>query len=198
MRTIVLTSTVVIAGLAWSLFNQGSAPDGPKPAASQLSPIFTPAHGSVGQAFRHFFGIEPEPVQPIPYPHDIHIEKVKLTCKDCHASAAEGPVAGFPSVTACMSCHLFFATEKPSIQALAAYNERGEEPPWQRVYGWPDEAHVRFNHAPHIRAQVECTTCHGDVDQMSVAERVVEHSMGFCIQCHQETAASNECMTCHY
>lgn len=185
--------------LAWSVLSRDTTPDGSGPPVSPPpSPVFTPAHTTVGQAFRHFFGIRTEPVQPIPYPHDIHIEEVELSCKDCHAGAEEGPVAGFPSVKACMGCHLFFETDKPSIQELAAYNERGEEPPWQRVYGWPHEAHVRFNHAPHIRAEMECRACHGDVEQMEVAERAVEHTMGFCVQCHDATGASNECMTCHY
>ena len=39
---------------------------------------------------------------------------------------------------------------------------RAIEIPWQRVYGFTREAHVRFNHAPHIRASVDCSTCHGD------------------------------------
>jgi hypothetical protein len=97
-----------------------------------------------------------------------------------------------------MTCHEFIATDRPEIQKLAAYNSRGEDIPWQRVYGWNEEAHVRFNHAPHIRAEVSCATCHGDVAQMTDAKRVVNHSMGFCVQCHAERQVSNDCLTCHY
>ena len=43
--------------------------------------------------------------------------------------------------------------------------EKGIDLAWQRVYGFTREAHVRFNHAPHIRAKVECATCHGDIAQ---------------------------------
>jgi len=57
---------------------------------------------------------------------------------------------------------------------------------------------VRFNHAPHVRAKVECATCHGDVAKQTVAERVVDHTMGFCVSCHQAKKASNDCLTCHY
>ena len=57
---------------------------------------------------------------------------------------------------------------------------------------------MRFNHAPHIRASVDCATCHGDVSQMSVAEHAVDHSMGFCVNCHREKKASNDCLTCHF
>ena len=105
----------------------------------------------------------------------------------------------FPAtVKDCMVCHQAIATDKPEIMKVAAYEMRGEEIPWQRVYGWTDEAHVRFNHAPHIRAEVQCSTCHGDIPQMTVARRVVDHTMGFCVSCHQERKVSNDCVTCHY
>ena len=57
---------------------------------------------------------------------------------------------------------------------------------------------VKFNHAPHIRANVECATCHGDVAQQTVAQRSVEHTMGFCVNCHNERQASVDCLTCHF
>jgi len=31
------------------------------------------------------------------------------------------------------------------------------------VFDYTPEAHVRFNHAPHIRAKVDCATCHGPI-----------------------------------
>jgi hypothetical protein len=86
----------------------------------------------------------------------------------------------------------------PRIQSLRDHAKRGEDMPWQRVYGFFEESHVRFNHAPHIRAGVDCAMCHGDLTQMTVAQRVVNHTMGFCINCHKQKAASNDCLTCHY
>ena len=130
--------------------------------------------------------------------NNANIEKAKLECDFCHAAVAKGPAASIPGVKDCMVCHQAIATDKPEIQKVAAYEQRGEEIPWQRVYGWNEEAHVRFNHAPHIRAEVQCSTCHGDVPQMTVARRVVDHTMGFCTSCHQERKVSNDCLTCHY
>jgi hypothetical protein len=75
---------------------------------------------------------------------------------------------------------------------------RGEEIPWARVYDYSPSAHLRFNHAPHIRAGVTCANCHGDVAQQTVAERVVDLTMGYCIDCHQERQASVDCLTCHF
>ena len=76
-----------------------------------------------------------------------------------------------------MICHSQIATDKPLIQEVTAYADKGIEIPWQRVYGFTHESHVRFNHAPHIRASVDCATCHGDLNNQTVAERVVDHNM---------------------
>lgn len=170
-----------------------AAPPPPDPAT-----VFTPARASFGAAARDFLGIRPDPVQPLEFPHDVHI-KQGLTCTDyCHESATKGPVAGLPSLTTCMICHAAIATDKPRIQQLAALEAKREDVAWQRVYGYPDTAHVRFDHAPHLRAKVECSTCHGAIAEQTVAQRNVDLSMGFCVNCHTERKASNDCLTCHY
>jgi hypothetical protein len=158
---------------------------------------FTPAHRTTGEAFSHFFNTHPTPVQPIAFPHKTHIAK-QAVCTDCHESVEKGPIAGIPSVKTCMICHSQIASDRPLIKEVAAYSEKGVEIPWKRVYGFPHEAHVRFNHAPHIRASVDCKTCHGDLANQTVAERSVDHNMGFCVNCHREKKAPNDCLTCHY
>ena len=161
------------------------------------SDVFTPAHRTLGDAARAFLAIRPEAVQPIPFPHKTHIAK-KAECIDCHESVEKGPIAGIPGVKTCMICHSQIATDRPLIKQVAAYSDKGIEIPWQRVYGFTHEAHVRFNHAPHIRAHVECAACHGDLAKQTVAERVVDHTMGFCVNCHLAKKASKDCLTCHY
>ena len=147
-----------------------------------------------GSGPRFFFAIRSDAEQPIPFPHKTHIDK-KAVCADCHESVEKGPIAGIPSVKTCMICHSQIATDKPLIKQVTGYAEKGIEIPWQRVYGFTREAHVRFNHAPHIRASVDCATCHGDVAELTVAERAVDHSMGFCVNCHKQKNASNDCLT---
>jgi hypothetical protein len=161
--------------------------------------VFTPAHRTPMAAVAEFFGARSTPVQPIPFPHRIHVEKAKLACTDyCHESAPKGPQAGLPSVNTCMICHDSLATEKPLIQKITEYQKKGLDLPWQRVYGFSPSAHVRFDHAPHLRAKVACAECHGDVAHQTVAERNVNHVMGFCVDCHRAKQASNDCLTCHY
>ena len=57
---------------------------------------------------------------------------------------------------------------------------------------------MRFDHAPHIRAKVECSTCHGNLREQTVARRSVDLNMAFCVNCHKQKQASNDCQTCHY
>jgi hypothetical protein len=172
-----------------SIIACGSAP----PATS----VYTPAHPTLSAAVRDFFGIRPAASQPIPFPHKTHIAKGAM-CTDCHETVERGPVAGIPSVKTCMICHSQIATTRPLIKEVTSYSEKGVEIPWQRVYGFTRGAHVRFNHAPHIRASVDCASCHGDLSKMTVAERSVDHTMGFCVNCHRQKNAPNDCLTCHF
>jgi hypothetical protein len=45
---------------------------------------------------------------------------------------------------------------------------------------------------------VDCATCHGDIAHQTVAQRNVDHTMGFCVDCHKAKKASNDCLTCHF
>lgn len=146
---------------------------------------------------RAFFGIRPEARQPLAFSHQLHLSQ-GARCIDCHVGVEQGPVAGLPGVNTCLICHSQIATDRPIIQQMTAAAEQGLDLAWQRVYGYPREAHVRFEHAPHVRATIDCATCHGNMTRQTVAERVVEMDMGFCVNCHRARRASNECLTCHY
>ena len=161
------------------------------------SSVFTPAHRTMADATSAFFAIRSTPRQPIPFPHQIHIEKQAL-CVDCHESVEKGPIAGIPSVKTCMICHSQIATDRPLIKQVTDYSEKGIEIPWQRVYGFTREAHVRFNHAPHIRASVDCATCHGDLSKQIGRRAIGRPQHGVLRGCHREKKASNDCLTCHY
>ncbi len=193
--------TVVSAGaLAWALFGAALPPDAQHVAERvnpQGSPVYTPAHRSALDAIRDFLNRRPAPVQPIAYTHKAHLA-VGMQCINCHVAVEQSPVASIPGVAFCMTCHQAIATDRPEIKKLAAYLERGEDIPWQRVYDYPPSAHVKFNHAVHIRANVACATCHGDMTQRTVAVRVVNMTMRFCIDCHRQRQASLECLTCHF
>jgi hypothetical protein len=70
--------------------------------------------------------------------------------------------------------------------------------------------HVQFKHNRHVAADVPCQRCHGPVEEMDkvhfVSERIwwpwllpsQKLEMGWCINCHRENQASQDCLTCHY
>jgi hypothetical protein len=47
---------------------------------------------------------------------------------------------------------------------------------------------VYFNHSQHVKAgQVQCQTCHGEINKMDEVKQFADLSMGWCINCHRET-----------
>ena len=196
---------LVLIGLAgacaWALIRIALSSQPARAAGSSdyiTTGIYTTAHPSALAALEDFLDFHSEhPVQPIAYTHTVHLAK-GLQCTFCHVGVDQGPEARIPGVNVCMTCHQVIATDRPEIKKVAAYKARGEEIPWVRVYNYSESAHVRFNHAPHIRAKVDCSTCHGDMTKQTTAERKKNLDMGFCITCHQEKKVSIDCETCHY
>jgi hypothetical protein len=158
---------------------------------------FTPAHPTVLDAVREFLGWRNNPVQPFAFTHRKHVEN-QIACTTCHKGVNQGPTAGIPNIKVCMRCHTFFAKDRPEIKKLTAIFDSGLDIPWERVYRFSPSAHVKFNHAPHIHADVDCSTCHGDVKSMTVAVRAVNLNMGFCLSCHRAKQVSTDCVTCHF
>jgi hypothetical protein len=189
---------LVAGGAGCGLLDTRPAPEPVSLLPGQTGGVFTTGNATFGGALNDFFGRMPDPVQPIEFPHNTHIMQ-GLTCTDyCHENVTKGPVAGLPSVNTCMICHESIATDRPRIQQITAMRDKGLDLNWQRVYGYPAQSHVKFNHAPHIRAKVECSTCHGNIAEQTVAQRNVNLTMGYCVNCHNENKAPVDCLTCHF
>ncbi|MFY9555258.1 MAG: cytochrome c3 family protein [Blastocatellia bacterium] len=140
------------------------------------------------------------PLQPIEFDHWQHVTKgdgPQLECTFCHEHADKSSHATIPNVDTCMGCHQSERADAPEIQKLAAFAERKEQPPWRRVFWFEPEANAFYTHKPHIRAGLECTTCHGDIGQMHRVRREVNQTMGWCIDCHRSRSVSVDCYVCH-
>ncbi|MEZ4484131.1 MAG: cytochrome c3 family protein [Syntrophotaleaceae bacterium] len=133
--------------------------------------------------------------QPIAFPHTVHAGQLGLACDFCHESVGKSPQAGVPAVSKCLSCHRAIATERPEIQKLLGYQQRGEAIRWQRIHELPD--FIYFSHKRHVRSGLDCSACHGGVDQMQEIKRVRSLQMGWCLSCHRSRGASFDCATCH-
>ncbi len=164
---------------------------------ADVSPVFKPGREPVVDALKEYFQWQSTPVQPIAFTHRRHLQN-GMQCTSCHAGATEGPDAGIPSVSFCMACHQTVATNNPEIQKVTSYAAKEQDIPWRPVYWFYASEHVRFWHAPHIRAGVDCQECHGDMTQQTVAVRSKKLNMNFCISCHRAKGASTDCTTCHY
>ncbi|MCY4596326.1 MAG: cytochrome c3 family protein [Bryobacterales bacterium] len=136
--------------------------------------------------------------QPVGFSHKAHIEKASMQCVDCHEGAVSRDAAVIPSIRKCMLCHQFIGKDLPEVVRLTEYWERKHEVPWVRVYGFEEKAAVQFRHAPHARAEIACSQCHGDVASMTVAVEAVRHTMGTCVTCHRQKGATDDCLACHF
>ena len=140
------------------------------------------------------------PDQPINFAHDIHAGQMKIDCKYCHAAVEVSRHATVPSLNVCMNCHgpALVQKDSPELQKLRDAYAANKPVAWQKVNLLPD--HVKFNHAPHIKAGKDCTACHGQVAEMKKVYQHESLSMGFCVNCHRqpENNAPINCSTCHY
>lgn len=146
--------------------------------------------------------------QPIEFPHDVHAKINEINCMYCHTYARRSRIAGIPPTSKCMGCHSIIATDKPRIKQLTEYWEKGQPPPWKKVHDVPDFVH--FTHEKHLNRfvfdnpgmEVEkvsevCAFCHGDVKNMTVAQKVKPLTMGFCRRCHEANKGPSDCWDCH-
>jgi hypothetical protein len=141
------------------------------------------------------------PGQPIQFPHSTHVG-LGLQCRYCHPGVDWGDTAGLPTTDKCWGCHQQVKKAgSTELARLTSFAENQEQIPWVPVAIQPDFVH--FSHAGHIRAGLDCTSCHGSLDGMTVAEPQPLQNMGWCLNCHQtmrpdEWSRLSDCSLCHY
>lgn len=136
-----------------------------------------------------------QPEQPIAFSHVRHVEKNGLECAHCHRFADKGPQATAPAMSICGECHGAMTTDNPEIKKLQGYLREGKVVEWVKVHNNP--WHVNFTHKRHIAKGVACETCHGEVRMMEQERRMRSLEMGWCVQCHRQNGASDDCYVCH-
>lgn len=148
-----------------------------------------------------------KPEQPIAFSHKIHAGQNGINCVYCHTSAEKGKTAGIPSLNVCMNCHTYVQEGPSGTEEIAkiyaaldydpvnqVYGDNPSPVKWVRVHNLPDLAY--FNHSQHVVVgKIECQECHGEIEEMGVAEQHSPLTMGWCVNCHRETSvqvANNE------
>jgi len=147
------------------------------------------------------------PEQPIAFNHTLHAGENGVACVYCHHSALKSKHAGIPSANICMNCHKGInqgRSDEGTAEIMKIYeavgwdmeNQKytGDEKPikWVKVHNLPD--HAYFNHAQHyVVGEIECQECHGEIqEEYSVAGQHAPLTMGWCINCHNETEVKME------
>ncbi|MBL7734116.1 MAG: c-type cytochrome [Chitinophagaceae bacterium] len=152
-----------------------------------------------------------QPEQPIFYSHKVHAGNNQISCLYCHGGAENGKHANIPSANTCMNCHMtiseysgekLFREDGSEVDGTAeihklyehagwdpssrSYTGPGKPIEWVQIHNLPD--HVYFNHSQHVVAgQVQCQTCHGNIQEMDEVHQFADLSMGWCINCHRES-----------
>ncbi len=134
------------------------------------------------------------PIQPIPFSHKLHAGNLKIDCGYCHTGVYKGKQANIPGVNICMNCHSQVKegpSGKNAIANLREHYEKNRPIQWVRVHNLPDLAY--FNHSQHtVAGGIECKQCHGQIDSMEVVKQFSNLTMGWCINCHRETAVNGK------
>ena len=143
------------------------------------------------------------PVQPINFPHPVHVQKLGMNCLYCHFSANKSPDPGLPAVSTCIGCHNLVGPQRPAtdlgpartsaeLQKLykfadvagmgAGMGPKAKPIPWVRIHKVPE--YVHFPHMRHVNAGVTCQTCHGQIQNMDRVYQFSSLNMGWCVSCH--------------
>ncbi|AMO20173.1 c-type cytochrome [Flavobacterium columnare] len=157
------------------------------------------------------------PIQPIHYSHKIHAGDNGIDCKYCHSAARTSKNAGIPSLNVCMNCHKnisefqgdkdstyveytkeFYTAEIQKLYDAVGWDKTaqkytGKQKPvkWVRIHNLQD--FVYFNHSQHVSvAGIECQKCHGPVETFEIMKQHAPLTMGWCVNCHRETAVKVE------
>ncbi len=134
---------------------------------------FTPKYVRVGYT----------PVQPVPFPHDIHVSQLGMDCRYCHSFVEVAAHSNVPNTQTCMNCHSQVQKENPKLLPVRQSWASGQPVEWVQIHKTPDYAY--FNHSAHVNRGVSCYSCHGNINHMDVVGERKPLSMSWCLDCHR-------------
>lgn len=133
--------------------------------------------------------------QPLPFPHQPHTDN-QIDCTFCHQYADRERLAGLPQGELCGTCHSAMPVESEATKTLMTYVDAEDAIPWVRLYRLPQ--FTVFSHKRHVRADVACEACHGDIGTSQTPPVwVAPFEMEWCVSCHEQSQASTDCLACH-
>ena len=128
-----------------------------------------------------------EPIQPVPFPHDIHVTQLGMDCRYCHSFVEVAAHSNVPNTQTCMNCHSQVQKDNPKLEPVRQSWKSGKPIEWVWLHRSVD--YVFYDHSAHVNRGISCVECHGSINKM---EEVYQHqplSMSFCLDCHRDPAA---------
>lgn len=138
---------------------------------------FTPKYTRVGY----------QPIQPVSFSHNIHVEQLGMDCRYCHTGVEKSYHSNIPAASTCMNCHNQVLKDDPKLELVRDSAATGTPIPWVWIHKTPD--YVYFNHSVHVNRGISCFHCHGQINKMDEVQHAQPLSMTFCLDCHRNPAA---------
>ena len=192
LTTITLTTLVIVAIVIGTKYRES--------LSDNRGPILLLASSAAMViAFIYFFYFTPGKKigveQPIPFSHRVHVGVKEIQCQFCHPYVGRSTHPGLPPVEKCLYCHNHIIANHPQILKEHRYYNTRTPTPWKKANYLAE--HVLFNHQRHIRKEIACKECHGDIETMDRINGRYFY-MEFCIKCHREKKANLGCwLACH-
>jgi hypothetical protein len=128
----------------------------------------------------------------IKFSHRFHAEEAGLACLDCHGAAAssEASIDDLRSThESCVACH------QEQVDNSCGYCH---EDPENIVPALASDHALIFSHEQHLGMEdVDCVTCHADVEKSETIAEVLLPPMQSCSGCHDNRKATSTCEACH-
>jgi hypothetical protein len=137
---------------------------------------FTPKYTDIGY----------EPIQPVAFPHSVHVSQMGMDCRYCHSTVEKSWYSNIPASSTCMNCHNQVLKDDARLALVRDSAQTGKPIQWIQIHRLPDFAY--FNHSAHVNRGVSCVHCHGQINQMDEVRQVQPLSMAFCLDCHRDPA----------
>jgi len=59
-----------------------------------------------------------EPIQPVPFPHDVHVSQLGMDCRYCHSFVEVAAHSNLPNTQTCMNCHSQVQKDNPKLEPV--------------------------------------------------------------------------------
>src|ERR1700752_3913025 len=79
-----------------------------------------------------------QPIQPVAFPHSVHVDQVGLDCRYCHSAVEKAWYSNVPASSTCMNCHNQVLKDDPRLASIRESAQDGKPIPWVQIHKLPD------------------------------------------------------------